>query len=700
MGASCGLPLNRHVLSGALVLCSAVAGLWPAAHQQEVRWAWAPLPSLPTPYPHPAVQLREPEPAAEGAWVSPFLDLGGAGLVLGLEWPGAPAGIPYLRSAHRTRSFRIAEPRQWDAPTLSWSKWTGKYGSRRFLQLALAGGSPAEAPPPLRLRYSRRHVGVALSLLGLAVATLLWPRWRRHLPALDLQRGAALALALLVALHTARIASRSWVDPDEALLVDATRQVVKGDWTVHEYRYAAALAYLNAGVVTGLSLVRPLFGQVTHHDPATNQLFLDGTSLPKRLNFATDRKLFSPDTYPDLFFPESLGVVRKAYAFIGAALVLLVVLAGRAFGGPRAGLWAGLAIAVQPLLHTQAAHILPNVATALVGVAVVLFLRRPLDGWPRLLSAALLVGFASTFKYSPVLAIVFLPLVWFDRPTRSRPLSLAITAIGLPLGFLVGCPSALLHPREFVTYFAREAQIYAVVGQNWASADDPWPMIRHLLHLGRSDFGNLTIAAAFVVGAMAVLAGAFRGRIREAWLLLAPPVLALSFLSSFFIQYGRNYLAFLAFACVVAGVGAARLLDWIQRVWPARPHLSWAVGALWAATMLPVGRDCLLGTGQFGDPPNARVQAIRWVNDQAPLGSRVVIVEPDLGMLDGVTVDPRRFRVRRLPMGADLRGVPFDFAVRSGDEGLPDGADVKAFSGPGSSSLPTRYSVIHAAPAE
>lgn len=692
--------MNRYVLGGALGLCSAVAWLWPAPHQQKVEWAWAPLPNSPPPYPHPAVQLAELEPVAAGAWVSPFLDLGGAGRVIGLDGKGGPAGLPYLRSAHRTRSFRIADPRQWDAPTLRWSKWTGKYGSRRFLQLALAGGSPAEAPPPLLLRYSRRHVGVGLALLGLAAATLLWPRWRGRLPALDLQRGAALALTLLVALHTARIASRSWVDPDEALLVDATRKVVKGDWTVHEYRYAAALTYLNAGVVTGLSLVRPLFEQVTYHDPATNQLFLDGAPLARKLHFATNRKLFSPETYPDLFFPESLGVVRKAYAFIGAALVLVVVLAGRALAGPRAGLWAGLAIAVQPLLHTQAAHILPNVATALVGVSVVLFLRKPLAGWPRLLGAALLVGFGSTFKYSPVLAIVFLPLVWFDRPTRSRALSLAVTAIGLPLGFLIGCPSALLHPREFVTYFAREAQIYAVVGQNWASADDPWPMIRHLLHLGRSDLGNLPIAAAFVVGTVVILTGAFRGRGREAWLLLAPPVLALTFLSSFFIQYGRNYLAFVAFACVVAGVGAAWLLDWVHERWQARPSLSWAMGALWAATMLPVGRDCLLGTGRFGDPPNARVQAIRWVNDHAPLGSRVVIVEPDLGRLDGVTVDSRRFQVRRLPMGSELRGVPFDFAVRSGDAALPEGTEVKAFSGPGSSSLPTLYSVIRTVEAD
>jgi hypothetical protein len=91
---------------------------------------------------------------------------------------------------------------------------------------------------------------------------------------------------------------------------------------------------------------------------------------------------------------------------------------------------------------------------------------------------------------------------------------------------------------------------------------------------------------------------------------------------------------------------------------------------------------------------------IRFVNDQASLGSKVVILEPDLGTLDGVTVDRRRFRVRRLPQGTDLRSVPFDFAIRSGDQDIPDGTQERVFSGPGSSGLPTRYSVIRTIPAE
>ena len=209
--------------------------------------------------------------------------------------------------------------------------------------------------------------------------------------------------------------------------------------------------------------------------------------------------------------------------------------------------------------------------------------------------------------------------------------------------------------------------------------------------------GNGPIALLFVVGVATTVANAFAGRFREAWLVLAPPALGLAFLSSFFIHYGRNYLPFLAFACVVAGVGGSRLLDVVLRAWPRRPYAAWAAGAILMAAILPIGRHCLLGTGPFAEPPNAREQAIAWANTHAPLGSKVVIVEPDLGRLDGVTVDPRRFRVRRLPKGIDLRGVRFDFAIRSGDQALPEDAEGIVFSGPGRSSLPGRYVVMRGA---
>jgi hypothetical protein len=319
----------------------------------------------------------------------------------------------------------------------------------------------------------------------------------------------------------------------------------------------------------------------------------------------------------------------------------------------------------------------------------------------RLLLAAALVGFGTSFKYSPVLLLLFLPLAFFDRPVRSRLLTLGITAVGLALGFVLACPSALVHPGHFITLVSREAHHYAFLGHPSFDADDPGPAMLHNLYVRAPYWGNFLLAAFAVVGAaVALVRGIRTGRYRETWLLLGAPALSLGFLFSQFVQFGRNYLPFVAFACVLAGLGADALLSLLRRTWPSRPGTVSALAAAATVLILSVGFECLTGSGLWGDPPNARAQAVAWVNDQAPLGSRVLLVEPPLGTLDSATVDGARFRVRRPSEVPGLRSGDFDFVLGAGELSDVRASERRAFEGPGSFGLPTRYTVARVEPGE
>jgi hypothetical protein len=678
-----------HIRIAAAFALAAVCWSWvPHSRFVEVRsFAWVETPKYATRFPHPVVQLQALEPPLLGAWVSDFTDLGLSTSVLAAELTSSRG---YARSATNVRSFRIAKPAPSDADFVTWKAIVPgtTMEARRYLQLAIAGNAPPAAPPLVRVQCSSRGWSrVSWLLLFLAALLATWPsvqhslRGRAPRPLWSLLVPGALGAVLL-----GTVWAHNWVDADEGFLVGTTRAVVQGHYALHEFNYPHLLAYSNAVVASGYGLYRATSGQVAYHDPHTNQLFFDGVGFGRK-------DLFTADDFPTLFFEESLRVVRKSYAIIALLAAAGVWWLSRRVAGPAAATWASVCFLVQPLVAFQASAILPNLAAAAVALLGIAVLTHPLTGGFRTLGVGVLAGLALSFKYNPVVAVVAVAVAWADRPARTRLASVGLVVAGVALGFLLGCPSVLVYPRDFVADVAAEAYHYGFLGHQYFEADDPWGVVLHGLHLRSGYWGNYLVATLAGIGFVRVAREAAGGAWRRAWILLGPPLLSLGFLLPQFVQFARNYTAFVAFACVLAGLGADWVLLLAGRVRGVSSRVTTlALGGLLVAAIFSVAPH--LWRDPWREGPSAREQAIAWVNASAPLGSRVLLIEPLIGSLQGVTIDSARFKVRRLGDEAGLVGQEADFIVASSSRGFPEPLERRVFRDQGSSQLPREYAVL------
>ncbi len=678
-----------HLRLAAALVAIAFAIAWvPRSGLLEVRsFAWVEAPQHPTRFPHPVVQLQALEPSLVGAWVSDFADLGLSSNVLWLE---SAASRCFVRSGTHVRSFRMARPAPSDADFVTWKACTASLvttRARRHLQVAIAVNGPPAAPPVVRVRYTSRGWSWGSSVICLlAVVSAAGPRVARRWRRAAQPPWALLAPGALGALMLSAVWTHNWVDADEGFLVGTTRAVVQGHYALHDFNYPHLLAYSNAAVASVFGLYRAASGQVAYHDPYTNQLFFDGVSFGRK-------DLFTGDTYPTLFFEESLRVVRKSYAIIALLAATGVFWLSRRVAGPAAAAWASVCFLVQPLLAFQASAILPNLAAAALALLSVGMLTSPLTSGFKTFGVGVVAGLALSFKYNPVVAVVITGLAWADRPARTRLASTGMVVAGVMLGFLLGCPSILAYPRDFVADVAAEAYHYGFLGHQYFEADDPWGVVLHGLHLRSSHWGNYLIAALAALGFLRVARDAVGGAWRRAWLLLGPPLLTLAFLLPQFVQFARNYMAFVAFACVLAGLGAEWALTLAGRVRVvSRRAATLALGGLLSVAILSVAPH--LWRDPWREEPSAREQAIGWLNANAPLGSRVILIEPPLGSLQGVTIDPARFKVRRLGEEEDLASQQPDFIVASSARALPTPVERRVFRDSGSSQLPPEYVVL------
>ena len=115
--------------------------------------------------------------------------------------------------------------------------------------------------------------------------------------------------------------------------------------------------------------------------------------------------------------------------------------------------------------------------------------------------------------------------------------------------------------------------------------------------------------------------------------------------------------------------------------------------------MVSIGFECFAGRGLYGGPRNARAEAVDFVNGTAPVGARVLLDEPPLGMLDSATVDGARFRVRRSTSARRLAPEDFDYVLGAGELSRVPAIERRVFDGPGYFGLPTRYVVARVDPA-
>jgi len=256
------------------------------------------------------------------------------------------------------------------------------------------------------------------------------------------------------------------------------------------------------------SVSRAVLGEVAYHDPFTNQLYFHGRPLAA--------KIMNPDVYPDLFFEDAVGLIKNLYALLGSLLVAAVYWLAKRVAGERAGFFAALAAAVQPLFLTQSPHVLPNVAAALLFVLFAGALVPPLSGAQRVLAVAALAGLATAFKFNPVPTVVLLGTVCLDHPTaRLRAVGLAL--VGLLLGFTAGYPTFPWRLREFVSHVATASYHYGSWGHAPFETDAPLAMILHGVYVWPQLPGNSLVLALAVLGGIRLLAAETAGSAWRGW---------------------------------------------------------------------------------------------------------------------------------------------------------------------------------------
>ena len=248
----------------------------------------------------------------------------------------------------------------------------------------------------------------------------------------------------------------------------------------------------------------------------------------------------------------------------GVAAALLVVL-GSLLANPRAGLLAGLALAVSPRLTLVATEgrsaAVFTAVTVLLVLLVVVATRRPSSWWvPAVALTTAVLGFVHVYTIL-LLPVLLSYLVVLERPARPRPWgrvgALARRRYAAPaLGLLVGAlPVAWLALRART----QQAQV------DWI---DP-PSLQTLSQVGVQPFSPDNASWAVLAWAAAAAGIVWLSRHRRrypgaSWLLVAwltgPPLALLTISAVGSPLYSHRYLAFcLPALALLAGMGLASI---------------------------------------------------------------------------------------------------------------------------------------------
>ncbi len=690
----------RRVALGCL-LVAAASWFVPWGRERDLRLQAVAAPERELADPHPVEQLQAVAPSLAFAWLSEFVDLGAPARLRSVTVGSvveAERVRVFVRSAAHTRSFRIRRLAPSDQPALSWrplDSWPSD--ARRFVQLAViwegARAAPGGQPLELRIRYDRPARGWSLALAGLGALLLLLPRPLTPLADLGRQRWGVALLIPVLAVNLACLWGRNAVEGDEGWIIRPARDLyLSGGFVPNSFSYPHPLIYAHAGCIAAYSFYRAVAGEIGFHDPYSGQVYFEGEPLALR-------RIFAPGQYRHLFVEEAHRVARNAYVLAGGLVALAVYALARRVSGEAAGFFAGLAFAVQPLVLRQSANMLPNLPAALGGLLLALALLRPLGRDRDVLWTAALCGFVAGFKYNPVLAFVLIGSLWLDRRWRTGPRPFLVALAGLPLGFWLAYPTLPLQIQRFVSDAGEQAFTYGHYGHS-SMLDVAWPALPVLLYFRAPHYGNYLVAALALLGLGGLALRRDPERARRLCVLVGLPLLTTLFLLRQFVQYGRNYCLALACVCVLAGCGAdavlrglgaaARALGWRRTAAPV------AAGLALAVVVASTGRELWLGRDVWANRVSAREQAIRWLNRNAELGSRVGILEPLPGTYQGVVVDSGRLKAERLQGLDEASLARFDYLLvgEAAWRAKLDGRMPALRFGPGGAfSLPPEYAV-------
>jgi len=365
---------------------------------------------------------------------------------------------------------------------------------------------------------------------------------------------------------------------------------------------------------------------------------------------------------------------RVFAACVGAATVFLTYLAGRRRFGFSTGLVAAIVLALAFLHVEHSQYATTDVAVTLFVPAVILLALGIIEK-PRpacYVFGGMLAGLAAATKYPG--GAVFLPLVVAHLlrakeglPKRIRLYGPPIAIAYLVVGFLVGCPYALL---DFKTFWQDLRFMMAISAEPWlVGTGEPGWKLYLLKTLGTGE--GVLFAAAAVAATVVALFRSNKDRVLAVF-----PI-------AYFLYMGTRPFAFDRFLLpvypAVALLMARLVVGFASRL--KRPAWRLAVGA--ALTALIMARPSvevfrLAGFRRLEDP---RAKAREWIHKNVPGESSVLTDYPIFaapieaigatnparpgGEIAGGKLDQLTHFARKYGLEGDKRLAPFFRAARA-----------------------------------
>jgi 4-amino-4-deoxy-L-arabinose transferase-like glycosyltransferase len=410
-------------------------------------------------------------------------------------------------------------------------------------------------------------------------------------------------------------------------------------------------------------------GDLNPHYFKKGTLLIYATAVSELAYFATGRVLGWFDSLDDLAEPKFLVygtgwtalpgtflAPRWLTVLVGAASVILVyVIAAGAASDLRAGLAAAAFAAVAPVAVENSRYIAVDAYAVFFCLAVVVFSLR-IYRFGRLrdfIASGLAAGFAIGSKY-PAGLILVAPLLAHLLGRGRAPVglkgiaALAGVAVAAAIGFFATTPYALLAPQEFVRDFVFEKRHYTTghVGMEGGAvafyADVLW---------------NTEGAILCVLAVAGVSWLAFADR-RLAAVLLVFPIVYFASIAGLPVRNARTLLPALPFLYVFAGIAVAVLWRRLAALERGRA-VAMAVAAALFVWALSFAADRTAYAARRADSRTAVENARRWVEDNVPPGSRVLLESY------APYVDPDRYRVQAQPflIQTDLPNLRFDYVI-------------------------------------
>lgn len=325
----------------------------------------------------------------------------------------------------------------------------------------------------------------------------------------------------------------------------------------------------------------------------------------------------------------SIGEFAKMYTagrimavLLGIATVYLAYALGRRMYGQAAGLLAAGFMAVVPLHVMHSKFLAVDVPATFFVTLSLLFATRIPDGRRArdYILSGLFAGLAAATKYNA--GVVLLAPVAAHLAGRkgksvgwTSGFKVLGTMAGAGVGFLIGCPGALLYSKAFVRDFTYE-MLHARAGHGVLFMKTGSGFVYHLTSSLWSGMGVPLLALA-AVG----LLYAIRKRTAHDWVLLA-------FLIPYYVLIGSAQVRFARYTMpllpVMALLAARVSVDTISRLWQSRLGKVCVPVAVLVLTLV-IGYTMLYSAAldNLFAARDTRDQAAAWIEDNIPTGTSI-----------------------------------------------------------------------------